>query len=161
MAKGDPKFVRLPERLVSGCLGDVEGSGWFIGGRDVQPFPDDEDTLAQRYVRTQLRSGNLEEATQNEHKTVRDASDEMKAMHLGQLDEHEAHDRLGLQEAQLQTLSRRTVNRLDKLRRANRDDDDPLEADQEDRGEVGGTSSATNQQTAGKTRQQNRRPNGE
>lgn len=158
MAKGDPKFVRLPERLVSGCLGDVDGSGWFIGGRDVQPFPDDDDPLAQSFVRRHIRQGNLEEASQNEHKEVRDASENMKQMHLGQLDEHEAHDRSGLQESQLQTLSRKTVNRLDRMRASHNEDEDPLEEEQVDLGEVGGQNTATKQQTAGKKRQGDRDP---
>lgn len=141
MARGDPKFVRLPMRnavgdahTLNGCLADVDGSGFFIGGRDIQPFPDDDDPVAQRFVRTAIRDGRLEEASQEEHKAVREAADTMKDLHLRQLDDHEEHDRAGHQEAALQTMARKTTAKLDRLRNKTASDEDEEEAEESPEG---------------------------
>lgn len=128
MARKDPKFVRLHSRLVNGCLGDVDGSNWFIGGRDVKPFPSDEEPMAQQFVRLHLRNGNMEGASSPEHEAVQEASQTMRDMHVRQLDEREDHDRSGHQEAQLVTLANRTQTKLDRLRASSENDD---EEDQE------------------------------
>jgi hypothetical protein len=62
----DPQFVRLNDNLADhGSLADVTGSGWSIGGMDVQEFPDEE--VAAAYVRGKLRLGVLEPASRAEY----------------------------------------------------------------------------------------------
>jgi hypothetical protein len=58
----DPQYVRLNDNLADhGSLADVTGSGWSIGGMDVQEFPEDEATAS--FVRAKLRTGVLEPAS--------------------------------------------------------------------------------------------------
>lgn len=69
-----PSYVRLNDRLARGCLADVGGnSGWSISGADVQEYP--EDPLAQRFVRNQIRQGNLEEASRAEYEAIHEDDD--------------------------------------------------------------------------------------
>jgi hypothetical protein len=66
MAK-DPQYVRLNDNLADhGSLADVSGSGWSIGGSDVQEFPADDDDAVD-FVRTKLRLGVLEPASRAEY----------------------------------------------------------------------------------------------
>lgn len=75
MAK-DPKYVRLPDRLVGGIVADVLGnSDWSIGGNDVRKFPED-DEFAAEFVRSQLRNGNLEPASKAEWEELHPESSE-------------------------------------------------------------------------------------
>lgn len=61
----DPQFVRLNDNLADhGSLADVTGSGWSIGGMDVQEFPEEEEAAV--YVRQKLRLGVLEPASRAE-----------------------------------------------------------------------------------------------
>lgn len=129
MARKDPKFVRLHSRLISGCLGDVDGSDWFIGGRDVKPFPSDDEPMAQAFVRRHLQNGNLEEASKSESDAVEEAGSTMRQMHSQQLNEREEHDRAGHQEAQLVGLANKTTTKLDRLRAAGASDDEDEEED--------------------------------
>lgn len=62
----DPQYVRLNDSLADhGSLADVTGSGWSIGGMDVQEFPEDDDVAAS-FVRGKLRAGVLEPASRAE-----------------------------------------------------------------------------------------------
>jgi len=116
MSTEDPTHVRLPERLLSGSMADLD-SGWFIGGHDVKVFPDPEaNPVAAAYVRDKLRKGHLEAASPEEHKVVQDSRRAMSQAHVDQLNEHDAHDRYGHQEAALQAIGVDTRKKLDDLR---------------------------------------------
>jgi hypothetical protein len=69
----DPKFVRLADRLaIGGTCADVN-SGWSICGFDVKQFPDEDFYPgASKFVRKQIRLGNLEEAGEAEYNEVHD-----------------------------------------------------------------------------------------
>lgn len=73
----DPKYVRLPERLLSGNVTDVlGGSQWGISGLDVKEFPSKEDDPeAYAFVRDCVRANMLEEASADEYRMVRKAVD--------------------------------------------------------------------------------------
>lgn len=65
------QYVRLPERLVSGNVTDLE-SGWGISGLDVKAVPDQEDEPeAWQFVIDKIRAGIIEEASAEEHDMVR------------------------------------------------------------------------------------------
>ena len=68
MAKKDPKFVRITDPLRRPGLYDVQASGWSITGKDVKEFPEDE--AAQKFVRRQIRDGNIEPCSRAEYEEV-------------------------------------------------------------------------------------------
>ncbi len=80
MARKLPAYVRLPaegEVLPVGILADIDGgTGWSISGLDVKETPDDDDP-AQKFVRTALNAGRLEEATKDEFDAVQAAHKEL------------------------------------------------------------------------------------
>lgn len=116
MPNGTPQFVRLPERLVTGNVTDLD-SGFHIGGYDVKPVPDkEENPVAHRFVMDRLRQGHLEAATEDEHKVVQESRAKMLEMHLGHLDLGEALERTGHQEQPLQDQGVATRNKLKTLR---------------------------------------------
>lgn len=120
----NPSHVRLPERLTVGMLADLD-SGWVIGGNDVKPFPDAaKNPVAANFVKDKLRQGHLEPASAEEHKVVEDSRKQMSEAHLQHLDEREAHDRYGHQEAALQDIGVDTRAKLKELRDAESHDDD-------------------------------------
>jgi len=97
----DPNFVRLANRLGLQMVADVTGgSGWSIGGLDVQDFPEDEEQAA--YVRQQLGRGVLEPATQAEYDEVHDEDEMLEALSL----QLEASKRTW-QEAAVQDIARK------------------------------------------------------
>lgn len=129
----DPTYVRLPDRLTTGCIADLE-SGWFIGGNDVKKFPDAEASpQAAAFVRDKVRQGHLEPASKAEHEEVQATRDELSSMHLSQLDTHEAHDRYGHQEQHLQDAGAAARARLAKLRLT---DGEEADEDVEDEGDA-------------------------
>lgn len=75
MPKNQPGFVRLNEVLApQGSLSDVD-SGWSIGGYDVQPYPEDEAEAT--FVRSRLRAGVLEVASQAEFDEAHGEDDDL------------------------------------------------------------------------------------
>lgn len=111
-----PQYVRLPERLTSGNVTDLE-SGWHIGGFDVKTVPNkDEHPVAHNFVMSRLRAGHLEVAGQQEHDTVQQSRRDMTEMHLGHLDLGDALERPGHQEQPLQDLGASTRRKLAQLR---------------------------------------------
>lgn len=116
MATTKPKFVRLPERLTSGNITDLE-SGWHIGGFDVKQVPDQEENpAAHNFVVDKWRQGHLESAGAQEHQVVQDAKKEMLDTHLGHLDLGDALERYGHQEQPLQDMGAKHRRQLAKLR---------------------------------------------
>jgi hypothetical protein len=65
----DPTYVRLPNRLIRGCVVDLN-SGWSLSGLDVAQFPSDRYPAAQEFVRRAIRDGRLEEAASEEYDKV-------------------------------------------------------------------------------------------
>lgn len=111
------QFVRLPERLTTGNVTDLD-SGWHIGGFDVKPVPDkEENPEAHRFVMDKLRGGHLEEASADEHAVVQDSRKQLTELHLGNLDLGEALHRVGYQEQPLQDHAAATRRQLTKLRK--------------------------------------------
>jgi hypothetical protein len=106
------KYVRLPDRLATGSLSDVN-SGWSIGGLDVRPVPDEKlNPVAYAFVQGYLRTGHLEEASKAEHDEVRELDRELAKAHLGTLDEFEAAARGGYQEGTIQQRVTETQSRI-------------------------------------------------
>lgn len=71
MAKNDPKYVKLADRLVRQILADIAGgTGWSISGLNVKEFPSDKYPLSQGFVRQQLARGVLEAASQEDFDIV-------------------------------------------------------------------------------------------
>jgi len=85
------KYVRLPERLLSGNVTDVlGGSGWGISGFDVKPVPDKEDEPeAHAFVVACLRANLLEEASAQEHELVTSAVAEVEKVAARSLPENQ------------------------------------------------------------------------
>jgi type IV secretory pathway VirB10-like protein len=131
----DPKYVRLPERLLTGNVTDLV-TGWGISGLDVKEFPaDDEQEIA--YVRGALRSQLLEPATAAEFRRVRDAHERVASLAEGAVPKEGS---LGTpapwNEAAIQQVSKKVRNDLlrKRLVDADEEDDEPARSNAEPTG---------------------------
>jgi hypothetical protein len=120
----DPKYVRLPERLLAGNVTDIEGgTGWGISGLDVKEFPEDPDEAS--FVRDALRSQLLEPATAAEFKRVSDAHARLGSLAAGAVPKEGA---LGTpapwNEAAIQQVGKKVRNNLLAKRLADADEEE-------------------------------------
>jgi hypothetical protein len=66
----DPKYVRLADHLTRGMRADLN-SGFSIAGFDVVEMPDKEEEPEQyKFVRSEIASGRLEQASKAEYEEV-------------------------------------------------------------------------------------------
>jgi len=120
----DPKYVRLPERLLTGNVTDIDGgTGWGIAGLDVKEFPEDPDE--QAFVRASLRAQLLEPATAAEFNRVQDAHQRLNNLARGAVPKEGA---LGSpapwNESAIQQVGKKVRNDLLVKRLADQDEED-------------------------------------
>lgn len=134
MAPRHPDYVRLPERLLSGCVVDVNGgSGFSLSGLDVKPFPDEDDEPeAFQFALDAMKTQKIEEATEEEYNAVRKHADAVaKVAKLSMPTEHGGPVRPApWNEAGIKTEANKRRRSLLKLRASGQDDS--IEPDEED-----------------------------
>ena len=72
----DPDFIKLSEAASRGSLTDMESySGFSLSGLDVKPFP--ADVHQAKFVRLQMRRGNIIVASEAEYDEAREGDEEL------------------------------------------------------------------------------------